>query len=82
MTPRDRAFAVVQRMKAVYKREGCDWQREIEAAIASARLSAFEEAAAACRETRSAYAANPVWDAAINACARAIDALAAKERTP
>lgn len=48
----------------------------------AARLSAFEEAARACRGTRNAYAASPVWDAAINACAAAINALAAKERTP
>lgn len=33
MSTRDRAYAVVKKMKAAYSQDGCDWQTEIEKAI-------------------------------------------------
>lgn len=30
---RERAYAIVRRMKAAFTKEGCDWQREIEAEL-------------------------------------------------
>lgn len=33
---RERAYAIVKRMKAAFTKEGCGWQREIEAELRAA----------------------------------------------